>query len=43
MKDYIGTAGVLLGAYVSGKLNYDELARAVSELSRVIWSAEASS
>jgi predicted nucleic acid-binding protein len=36
---YVGTAGVLLAAFVKGHLTYDELATAVRDLGTVLWLA----
>ena len=36
---YVGTAGVLLAAFVKGYLTYDELATAVRDLGMVLWLA----
>lgn len=35
--EYMGTAGMLLEAFVKGHISHDELEKAVRDLSRVIW------
>ena len=35
--EYVGTAGVLLEAYASGHLSYEDLENAVRDLSKVLW------
>jgi len=35
--EYLGTAGVLLEAFVAGRFDYDELRDAVGDLAKVLW------
>ena len=35
--EYLGTAGVLLEAFVTGRFDYDELQDAVADLGKVLW------